>query len=88
MSTDWWGAGGGQGRGGDLLRYIVQLLNLLAWGMCIMPSEHLRVKLCLCTGVGDTASHPLRHTAMVLIDRVAQIQEGISEHDTEGELQI
>ena len=44
----------------------------------------------ICSGAGDTASHPLRHTAMVLIDRVAQIQdgktEGSSDHDTGGYL--
>ena len=41
------------------------------------------------TGVGDTASHPLRHTAMVLIDTVAKIQDGkiqgLSDHVIEGE---
>ena len=44
------------------------------------------------TGVGDTASHPLRHTAMVLIDTVAKIQdgkiEGPSDHVIEGELNM
>ena len=41
-------------------------------------------------GVGNTDSHPLRHTAMVLIDMVAKIQdgriEGPSDHVIEGEL--
>jgi len=42
----------------------------------------------VCSGVGNTDSHPLRHTAMVLIDMVAKIQdgriEGPSDHVIEG----
>jgi len=42
----------------------------------------------VCSGVGDTDLHPLRHTAMVLIDTVAKIQdgriEGPSDHVIEG----
>ena len=82
MSADWRGAGGGPGRGGDLLRY-----HCTSEYASTSNAYHGMSNVFLLLGVGDTASHPLRHTAMVLIDRVAQIQEGTSEHDTEGELQ-
>ena len=55
-------------------------------GITASNAYHGLYNVFLLLGVGDTASHPLRHTAMVLIDMVAQIQEETSEHDT-GELQ-